>query len=132
VFHPEFVQAANLRFLQKLSVARAMSLDEHQNEMWAIALALNSLRNELAHSLKSPKRAAKTQAVLDLYFRQADNMPGDAREQPEHVQLYSAVGFFLGFLSGFQAEVKRVRQFLDTLDPVVNPHRHLAAARGKR
>ena len=44
VFHPEFVQAANLRFGQKLAIARAMSLDEHKNEMWAIALSVNSTR----------------------------------------------------------------------------------------
>jgi hypothetical protein len=30
VFHPEFIQEANLRFAQKLSIARSMSLDDHQ------------------------------------------------------------------------------------------------------
>src|SRR5579859_3581817 len=120
-FHPEFVQAANLRFGQKLSLARALSFDEHQNEMWGIGAALNSLRNELAHSLQSSKRPAKTQAVVDLYLRLADNAPADIREQPEHIVLYVAIGFFLGFLSGFQAEVQRFRRFLGTIDPVVNP-----------
>ena len=82
VFHPEFIQAANLRFAQKLSIARAMSLDEHDNEMWGLASGINSLRNELAHSLRSSKRAARIQAVLDLYFRLADNAPTDVRNQP--------------------------------------------------
>ena len=125
VFHPEFIQAANLRFAQKLSIARAMSLDEHDNEMWGLASGINSLRNELAHSLRSSKRAARIQAVLDLYFRLADNAPTDVRNQPEHVVLFFAIGFFLGFLSSFHAEVERFRRFLDTLDPIVNPHRHV-------
>jgi hypothetical protein len=127
VFHPEFVQAARLRFGQKLSLARAMSLDEHKNGMWDIAFNLNSLRNELAHSLHSPKRAAKIKAVLDVYFREADNAPADVRDQPEHVMLYFAIGFFLGFLTEFQAEVKRLQRFREILDPMVNPHRYLDA-----
>ena len=43
--------------------------------MWEIALRLNSLRNELAHSLQSQKRVAKTQAVIDVYFQEAADMP---------------------------------------------------------
>jgi hypothetical protein len=127
VFHPEFVQAANLRFGQKLSMARALSLDEHKNDMWDIAFSLNSLRNELAHSLQSSKRAAKIKTVIDLYYRLAEDIPTDVQDQPEHVVLFYAIGFFLGFLTGFQSEVKRFRQFLDHLDPIVNPHRHVDA-----
>jgi hypothetical protein len=52
-----------------------MSLREQDNEMWEIALRLNSLRNELAHSLQSQKRVAKTQAVINVYFQEAANMP---------------------------------------------------------
>jgi hypothetical protein len=125
VFHPEFIQAANLRFAQKLSIARSISLDEHNNEMWGLASGLNSLRNELAHSLHSPKREARIQAVVDLYFRLANDAPVDVRNQPEHVVLFFAIGFFLGFLSSFQAETERFRRLLDTLDPMVNPHRYV-------
>jgi hypothetical protein len=39
VFHPEFIQAANLRFAQKLSIARSISLDEHNNEMWGLEVS---------------------------------------------------------------------------------------------
>src|SRR5258708_6758278 len=75
VFHPEFIGADNLGFAQKLSIARSMSLDEHENAMWELATKLNSLRNELAHKLDSPKRAAKTRSVIDLYFRLSADMP---------------------------------------------------------
>ena len=126
VFHPEFIQSANLRFSHKLAIARAMSLDEHENEMWEIASSLNNLRNELAHSLHSPKRQAKTQTVLDLYFRLAADAPVDVCNQPEHIVLFFAIGFFLGFLTEFQKEVKRFRGFLNMMDPMVNPHRYLA------
>ena len=42
VFHPEFMQAASLRFGHKVSVARSMSLSDQQNEMWSIILALTN------------------------------------------------------------------------------------------
>jgi hypothetical protein len=60
VFHPEFLEMANLGFAQKVSIARALNLTEHENEIWEIATKLNSLRNEIAHGLNSPKRAKKT------------------------------------------------------------------------
>jgi hypothetical protein len=125
VFHPEFVEAAKLRFAQKVSVARSMSLDDHENEMWEIAVTLNGLRNELAHSLNSPKRATKTKAVIDLFFRQAADMENFSKlkEEPESVGLSYAVAFFLGFLSSFKEEVKRFRAYVDELDAIVNTHR---------
>ena len=126
VFYPKFFEAANLRFPQKVSIARSLSLDEHENEMWDIAVRLNSLRNELAHALDSPKRAAKTQAVIDLYLRLSADMPNSdgLKDQPEHVVLSYAAGFFLGFLSSFRTEVNRLREYVNALDHVMNPHRH--------
>jgi len=126
VFHPEFVEEASLRFAQKVAIARSMSLDEHENEMWQLAIKLNSLRNELAHSLSSPKRTAKTKAVIDLYFELTAEMPysESQRSQPEPTVLAYAIALFLGFLSTFEDEVARFRAFVDSLDQAVNPHRH--------
>lgn len=125
VHHAAFIEEARLRFAQKIAVARSMSLDEHENGMWDIAIKLNSLRNDLAHALDSPKRAGKTQAVIDLYYREI-NDPAHRdmmKDQPEHVVLFHAIGFFLGFLSTFQGEVNRFREHVDALDFIVNPHR---------
>ena len=36
-----------------------MSLDEHANSLWELVLAVNGLRNELAHALNSEKRQHK-------------------------------------------------------------------------
>src|SRR5260221_14261232 len=50
----EFVEQSNLRFIQKVNITRAT--DEHTNEdTWELVVAINALRNELAHSLESPK-----------------------------------------------------------------------------
>jgi hypothetical protein len=99
VFHPEFLEMANLGFAQKVSIARALNLTEHENEIWEIATKLNSLRNEIAHGLNSPKRAKKTKAVIDLYLRLSADMPdsGKLKEQPEHVLVSFAVVVSLVF-----------------------------------
>lgn len=126
VFHSDYLKAANLRFAQKLQIARSMSLDEHDNGMWEIAIRLNSLRNELAHALNSEKRQQKTQALIDAYFAEATEAEHMAlvRDQEETVILAFAASYFLGFLRTFRAEVQRFREFIDGVDAVVNPHRH--------
>ena len=88
--------------------------------------AINSLRNELSHSLKSEKRQQKTQRVIELYLKLLGNeqVAAKHKDEPEEVVLMWAAALFLGFLSTFEAEVDRFRSFVDKLDRVVNPHRH--------
>lgn len=126
VFHPEYFESANLRFAQKIDLARSVSLDDHNNEMWDLVKAINSLRNELSHSLKSGKRQQKTQRVIDLYLKLLDNAEMAARHQSEseEVVLMWATSFFLGYLSAFEAEVDRFKRFVNALDHAANPHRH--------
>jgi len=73
VHHATFVEEASLRFAQKVAIARSMSLDEHESGMWDIAIKLNTLRNEWAHALVSPRRAGRTQAVIDVYYREIED-----------------------------------------------------------
>lgn len=126
VFHAEFVEAANLRFAQKLQIARSMSLDEHENTMWEIGARLNTLRNELAHSLESDRRAKKTKALVDAYVQEAKNDPhfAEVQKQDEHVILANAVVYFIGFLGSFKNEVERFRTVVDSMDAILNSHRH--------
>ena len=124
VFHPEFIEDASLRFPQKIDIARSMSLDEHNNEMWQLGIAINSLRNELAHSLKSDKRQRKTRTLIDLYVRLLEDNTDRHKDDSEEVILMFAISFFLGFLCSFQNEVERFRSVVDEMDRIWNPHRY--------
>lgn len=125
VHHGEQLEGARLTFAQKVALARSMSLDEYNNEMWQLVLAVNSLRNEMAHALQSSKRVTKTKALLDLHKSLGGQWSmSDGSTPPEHILLSFALSYSLGFLSGFVEEVRRFRSRLDEIDRLVNPHRH--------
>jgi hypothetical protein len=124
VFHPKFFGLAKLRFAQKIALARSISLDESENSMWSLALNINSLRNDLAHSLHSSKRARKIESVLSSLKREAAEQSKQFATAPEHTRIAVAVFLTLGFLSSFLQEVVRFRSLVDVLDHTVNPHRH--------
>jgi hypothetical protein len=88
-----------------------MSLDEADNSMWRLVLALNTLRNKLAHSIDSSERLEAYQKLRQVYVAET----GEAgEEQPHHLAL-SALAHCLGFLGSFESEVERFREFVDAL-----------------
>ena len=101
-----------------------MSLDEHANGIWDIALRLNSLRNELAHSLKTGKRESKTKALIEAYNSNRDLRQGPINQHEEHIIIAFAISFFIGFLGSFHEEVRRFKKLVEALDGTVNPHRY--------
>jgi len=126
VFHPEPLEETRLGFAQKVHLARSLSLDEQNNSMWALVLALNSLRNEIAHSLHSPKRDQKMIRVREIFVQEC----GDLKEIEDYKKLDDVglmtlvISLCVGFLSSFEQEVIRLRSVVDELDRAMNPHRH--------
>ena len=131
VFHPEMLEPARLSFAQRVAIARAISLDEHENSMWELVLAINTLRNDLAHNLRSPRRVQRTERVFSLLDHESRNAEGPSPQLPagpEHGRMAVAIALSLGFLSSFQAEVERFKDLVSTLDGAVNPHRYEGGA----
>jgi hypothetical protein len=124
VFHSLHLDAANLRFSQKVAVARSISLDEHANSMWELLAAINSLRNELAHALHSEKRQRKTDWLRKTYFAETDTSEKGVATDPDHEIAFCAIALVSGFLGSFEEEVARFKTWVGTLDRAVNPHRH--------
>lgn len=107
VAHGEFLESLNLRFLQKLVLVRSFSQSEQQSRVWDLLIALNELRNALAHSLHSERRQTKEQKAKQLYF---EIFPEDERETP--------VGVFVGFAAycmGFLEECRKEAELGNTL-----------------
>jgi hypothetical protein len=130
LFHPEYLEKANLRFAQKVALARSISLDEQANSIWELLLAVNALRNELAHALHPEKRQRKFDRVKSLYIAERDASASEVGGCPDHELAVYAVALILGFLGSFEEEVVRFRDWVSTLDRVVNPHRHESVETG--
>lgn len=124
----EFVHHADhlpdrIQFAQLVGLARSMSLDEADNSMWNLVLALNTLRNKLAHSIDSSERQQAYERLLQAYVREIGGAGSARDEEPHHVALH-ALAHCRGFLGSFESEVKRFKEHVQAMDRIVNPHRH--------
>lgn len=127
VFHGEVLENARLTFAQKMSVARSLSLDEHNNTVWGLIEKLNKLRNILAHSLGGASRQDAMNALKSAYS--AEHNLEAWEKNDESLLIFSVVAYSLGFLDGFEQEVERFKKWVQTIDVAVNPHRHCPAAK---
>lgn len=123
VFHSDHLLGANLRFVQKVSLARSVSLDEDNNPIWDLILAINTLRNELSHALESGRRQSRVERVKALYLNIYQEAISDERNHPDNEIVAYSIGLSLGFLGGFEEEIIRFKDWVDKLDIVVNPNR---------
>lgn len=112
-----------LNFAQLVSLARSMSLDEADNSMWNLILAVNALRNKVAHSLESQERQKAYKRLKVTYHAEIDDGSPPEDEESHHLALM-AMAHCLGFLQSFESEIDRFKEWLGTMDKIVNPHRH--------
>lgn len=124
VFHREHLTEARLSFAQKMHLAKALCLRKNGFGEWELIAALNSLRNNLAHRLKSDERQKKLAQVKEIYFREAagfERILGLRKEQ-DPVILFNACAHCAGFLSTFLADSRGFRQMIHAMDRGMNPN----------
>ncbi len=81
-FHPEHVfKEARLGLSQKVHVVRAYGLRKDDNSIWDLILAVNSVRNEIAHNLAGEKRNARLQQLRSLFMAEASGEMQAALEE---------------------------------------------------
>ena len=123
VFHREHLKACRLRFNEKVHLCRALCLRKHRLGEWDLVVAINQLRNELAHNLQSAAREKKVNRVKELYFREAAGLEGldDLKGQPDAVILFYACAHCAGFLASFEADARALRVMIHTMDRALHP-----------
>ena len=127
--HGEFINEARLNFYQKVQIARSLSWDEHQNDMWELALGMNRVRNDMAHALEPPKVEDRIRGLRTRYFEIFADSKWIQKEKgnPDTEVLKKIVIVTLGFLFSFEKEVERFRWWVGIMDRFVNPHRNRRA-----
>lgn len=135
-FHPEHVfKEARLGFSQKVQVVRAYGLRKDDNSIWDLVLAVNSVRNEIAHNLAGEKRDARLQQLRSLFMAEASGEMQTAlevewkrlKDVPDQVIVVWACSLCTGFLGEFEADVSSLRNIIDALDDNINPDRERVA-----
>jgi hypothetical protein len=110
--HP--LAQANLRFYQKTKIARALIGSFYPEEIWDSILALNSLRNELVHTLEPRKLRKQVRQFLSLRYSQ--NQESVSRrvslrtESTMAKEVYGSIAYLIGALSVMDV----VNQFMES------------------
>jgi len=122
VLHGEIAKDTKLQFHQKLTICRAISVDEENNPMWGLIAKINSLRNHLSHSLNDEERIKRINSLKSIYEQ---NFGAKALHEIEEMNQDSAVCMLaisgcLGFLHSFLAEIKRFEKPIQALNKTMN------------
>lgn len=135
-FHPEHVfKEARLSFSQKVHIVRAYGLRKDDNSFWDLILAVNSVRNEIAHNLAGEKRDARLQQLRSLFIAEASGEMQATLEKdwkrlkdvPDPTIVVWACSLCTGFLGEFEADISSLRSMIDALDQSMNPDRERVA-----
>lgn len=122
VLHGEFIAEVKLQFHQKLTLCRAISVNEQDNPMWGLIGKINNVRNHLSHSLNDNRRAEKIQALRSNYEQHFGREALDKIQEmsDEAAVCMLAVSGCLGYLHTFVEEVKRFERIVSTLNETMN------------
>ena len=117
VAHGEYLDKARLTFHTKAVVAQSMSWSQHANEMWKLVYSINTLRNQLAHSLEPNELESKLGVVLNTHAEISKNDPNFASiaSLSSMGQLYAAIVYCLGFLTSYERDAQFYRKTIDSL-----------------
>ncbi|RYY82934.1 MAG: hypothetical protein EOO15_22225 [Chitinophagaceae bacterium] len=123
VFHQKFLSEAKLTFAQKVHIARSMCLRKADAGAWGILLAVNGLRNDLAHRLNSPEREKRVEKVKNLFFKDASDNERikDIMAMRDHEIVMSACAHCAGFLTAATSDLRSLREIIFTMDRTMNP-----------
>jgi hypothetical protein len=102
------INSANLRFAQKLSIARALSPIDDKHDIWELILKLNSARNELAHSLNRDKYNTKLNSLFQQYELSSSKLEAEFEFDKLEFQhkVILAGSMMLGFLEAGLRDAK--------------------------
>lgn len=105
-FHPQHLTEARLTFKQKVVLCRSLCLDQDQCGTWELILAINSLRNELAHRLKSKERDKRLQKLKERYLKEVagSEIVQLINSQADHLMVLNACAQCAGFLAQLESE----------------------------
>ena len=101
--NPQYI--SKLNFSQKYNLLRAVDVQLHTDPIWDLIAALNTLRNDVAHSLDSPKTAIRIESLRQAYFKAASGYERleDHRSYPDGMIISAAAALAVGVIIGLRS-----------------------------
>lgn len=114
VAHGAVLDEARFTFAQKVLLAKSMCWSHHESPIWNFIEALNTLRNDIAHSLGSDKTDGRLQKALNKH--EATLNPKELLEVADYStanRLKHAVMITMGFLGSYLGDAMSYRRIND-------------------
>ena len=123
VFNGQYIEDARFQFYKKVQIARSLALRKDKHGIWDLILAINGLRNKLAHSLDVEVRKKKFEELKRIYKREVvgTNLKEVTTEDKDHEVVLYACALCAGFLGEYEADAKKFRRLIDVMDDTLNP-----------
>jgi hypothetical protein len=116
-FYPDYVADARMSFYQKLHIARGHAFNKDKIAMWDLILAVNALRNEIAHNLDGKRRAKKMEALRSIVLADpSDPLRSEMQTASDDKVVRYACAISAGFLDAYEENLKDLRGLLDTIN----------------
>jgi hypothetical protein len=114
-FHPDYVLDSRHNFERKVQIARAMSLNAHNWPDWDIVLAVNSLRNAVAHKHHSGRKT-KIDRIRQLCLdRVKPETRSRYKESSDEEIIIFACARCDAFLSFIEEDVEHLRREINDM-----------------
>ncbi len=100
----------NLTFHHKLLFARAFTVSQRADGMWDLIVAINTLRNGIAHSLDPQQRQKKFVSMREIYFRELEKpeLIKEDETEPDHLLFLKAYALCEGYIRRAQQDAEMV------------------------
>jgi hypothetical protein len=110
-FHPRYILEGRFNFVQKVNVARSYCLRQDIEFVWSGLLAINTLRNEIAHNLSGSRRQRKMKELRALFLVNSSIEYIAFYETASEAHIVQGISAeCLALLSAFEEDLKAVKR----------------------
>ena len=120
-FHPEHMIETRIGFHDWVCIARSLCLRKNTLGEWDLILAINTLRNEIAHPRSDERRTLLINRIKEIYIRESGVSADKIDADPDELIIINAANHCTGFLAAYEGDSKAFRQMVHTLDRSMNP-----------
>ena len=116
-FHPEYISNGRFGFGQKVQIGRGYCFRKDKLPMWNVMLAVNNIRNEIAHNLEGSKKQNKLNQLRRLLIADENNKTiahaFEVIDDSDIIRL--ACQLCVGFLAAFELDLQSLRKMHDAV-----------------